>query len=109
MIDDRTTLSDPVEELCLFASKETLARCAFLIPVVTIMEEAIGKKIKTEELAPLEKTVNSISEAIKAESEIWEKNVVDLKANLTGPSPICNYLKDVKEAKILCSTQTSSN
>ncbi|MEQ2238425.1 hypothetical protein ILYODFUR_032956 [Ilyodon furcidens] len=27
MIDDRKTLSDPVEELCLFASKETLARC----------------------------------------------------------------------------------
>ncbi|KAK5615432.1 hypothetical protein CRENBAI_001151 [Crenichthys baileyi] len=28
MIDDRMTLSDPVGELCLFASKETLVRCA---------------------------------------------------------------------------------
>ncbi|MEQ2159057.1 hypothetical protein GOODEAATRI_018581 [Goodea atripinnis] len=27
MIDDRMTLLDPVEELCLFTSKETSARC----------------------------------------------------------------------------------
>ncbi|MEQ2170467.1 hypothetical protein GOODEAATRI_000549 [Goodea atripinnis] len=30
LIDDRMTPLDPVEELCLFASKETLARCASL-------------------------------------------------------------------------------
>ncbi|MED6232643.1 hypothetical protein ATANTOWER_000468, partial [Ataeniobius toweri] len=39
MIGDRMTLFDPVEELCLFASKETLARCASPVPVVTVMEE----------------------------------------------------------------------
>ncbi|MEQ2297344.1 hypothetical protein AMECASPLE_033817 [Ameca splendens] len=33
MIDDRMTLSDPVEELCLFACKETLAHCASPVPV----------------------------------------------------------------------------
>ncbi|MEQ2245969.1 hypothetical protein ILYODFUR_033573 [Ilyodon furcidens] len=35
MIDDRMTLLDPVEELCLFASKETLARCSPPIPMIT--------------------------------------------------------------------------
>ncbi|MEQ2183582.1 hypothetical protein GOODEAATRI_034242 [Goodea atripinnis] len=34
MIDDRMTLSDPVEELCLFARKETLVRCASPVPVL---------------------------------------------------------------------------
>ncbi|MEQ2303034.1 DnaJ (Hsp40), subfamily B, member 12 [Ameca splendens] len=40
------TLSDPVEELCLFASKETLARCASPIPVPQMSsrrERTIGK------------------------------------------------------------------
>ncbi|KAK5611027.1 hypothetical protein CRENBAI_023081 [Crenichthys baileyi] len=66
-------------------------------------------KIKIEELGPLEETVNSISGAFKAKSEIWVKDIVDLKASLTAPSPICNYLKDDKEAMKLCSTQTISN
>ncbi|MEQ2312135.1 hypothetical protein AMECASPLE_027787 [Ameca splendens] len=35
MIDDRMTLLDPVEELCLFASKETLARFSPPIPMIT--------------------------------------------------------------------------
>ncbi|MED6291329.1 hypothetical protein CHARACLAT_022480 [Characodon lateralis] len=40
MIDDRMTFSNPVEELCLFASKETLARCASPVPMITGVEEA---------------------------------------------------------------------
>ncbi|MEQ2253841.1 hypothetical protein ILYODFUR_036652 [Ilyodon furcidens] len=39
MIGDRITLLDPVEELCFFASKETLARCASPVPVITVVEE----------------------------------------------------------------------
>ncbi|MED6267991.1 MAD2 mitotic arrest deficient-like 1 [Characodon lateralis] len=39
MIDDRLTPLDPVEELCLFASKETLARWASPGPVITVVEE----------------------------------------------------------------------
>ncbi|MEQ2194095.1 hypothetical protein XENOCAPTIV_023176 [Xenoophorus captivus] len=38
MIDDHMTLSDPVEELCLFASKETSERCVFsLIPSIFVL------------------------------------------------------------------------
>ncbi|MEQ2312650.1 hypothetical protein AMECASPLE_033340, partial [Ameca splendens] len=39
MIADSLTLLDPVDELCLFVSKETLARCASPVPVVNIVEE----------------------------------------------------------------------
>ncbi|MEQ2300436.1 hypothetical protein AMECASPLE_025426 [Ameca splendens] len=39
MIGDHVTLLDPVEELCLFASNEKLARWASPVPVVTVVEE----------------------------------------------------------------------
>ncbi|MED6238028.1 hypothetical protein ATANTOWER_004887 [Ataeniobius toweri] len=42
MIDGHLTLSDPVEELCLFASKETLVRCLSGQPRSGVRMEEIG-------------------------------------------------------------------
>ncbi|MEQ2296160.1 hypothetical protein AMECASPLE_022150 [Ameca splendens] len=48
MIDDRMTPLDPVEELCLFDCKETLARCVPPIPIVTGVEETGCSKTSQE-------------------------------------------------------------
>ncbi|MEQ2307817.1 hypothetical protein AMECASPLE_022067 [Ameca splendens] len=67
MIGDRVTLLDPVEELFLFASKETLARCACPVPVINVVEEigslgSLGAR-QRKEGTPTENT--SLSDAAR--------------------------------------------
>ncbi|MED6253207.1 hypothetical protein ATANTOWER_024251 [Ataeniobius toweri] len=95
MIDDRMTLLDPVEELCLFASKETLAHCASPVPVVTVVEEIeplerwgfyTGSSIMGSPLLPSTSCAGSKVNAIYFESSRKVRTAFPVATMAVGPN-----------------------
>lgn len=66
-------------------------------------------KTKKDELAEKEKALTDTEATLKSESDAWNQEIVTLKAQLTGISPICDHVKTSSrtQAEKLCDFSTT--
>ncbi|KAM6903212.1 uncharacterized protein PEZ65_018082 isoform 1-T1 [Lycodopsis pacificus] len=60
------------------------------------------KKTEADELAAKEKELTEAEATLKAESDAWNPEITNLKAQVIGYRPICDYVKDEEKAKTSC-------
>ncbi|KAF0024556.1 hypothetical protein F2P81_023358 [Scophthalmus maximus] len=67
------------------------------------------QKTKKDELAEKEKALTDTEATLKSESDAWNQEIVTLKAQLTGISPICDHVKTSSrtQAEKLCDFSTT--
>ncbi|KAK9526726.1 hypothetical protein VZT92_015411 [Zoarces viviparus] len=60
------------------------------------------KKPEGDELAAKENELSQTEATLKAESDAWNQEITNLKAQVIGYRPICDYVKDEEKAKTSC-------
>lgn len=67
------------------------------------------KKTKDDELAAVERQLTETEAQLKPESEAWNQELAQLRAQLQAVSPVCNYVRQGTLAGKLCNnTQPTS-